>query len=249
MSRLLASVFIAASLGVAAAYPAVAQTTQPAPVSGQREASVIVSGEGQSALAPDMAVISLAVMREADTAAAAMTDNNAAMKQVLDALKSAGIEARDLQTSGLSITPVYRNTETPGAPPKPPEITGYQVTNQLTVKVRDLSKLGSLLDQAVKLGVNEGGNISFLNDKPEPAIAEARKKAVADAAAKAKTLAEAAGVSLGRIIEISENTVRPMPQTMYRASMMKEMSDAAVPVEGGENSYSVTVNITYAITQ
>ncbi|MBP1852672.1 SIMPL domain-containing protein [Rhizobium halophytocola] len=246
MSRLLAFALLTGLSGLAFAAPSLAQ--EPA-AAARREATVVVSGEGQASLAPDMAIVTLSVMRQADTAAAALADNSGAMKKVIDALKTAGIAAKDLQTSGLSISPLYKQDDQRNGNGAAPTIIGYQVSNQLTVKVRDLSALGGLIDSSVKLGVNEGGSISFLNDDPDPAIEDARKKAVADAMAKARTLTAAAGVSLGRIIEISENSARPMPQPLYRTAMRKEMSDMAVPVESGENSYNVTVNITYAISQ
>ena len=145
--------------------------------------------------------------------------------------------------------PQYNYPQSTDGQPKPPELIGYQVTNGLTVRVRDLGELGDLIDQAVTLGVNQGGDIQFTNDKPEAAMEAARKDAVAAAMKKAKTLTEAAGVKLGRIIEISEGSVRPPPQPGYRATMAKEASDASVPVQAGENTYNVTVNVTFALEQ
>jgi hypothetical protein len=168
------------------------------------------------------------------------------MAGVIADLKAAGVEARDLQTSNFSISPRYRDSDDDKI--MEPEIIGYSVTNGLTVRVRDLSKLGAIIDRSVTLGVNQGGNIVFTNDKPDAAINEARKTAAADAIAKARTLAEAAGVKLGRVVEMSENFARPMPQPLYRVAMAKEMS-APAPIESGENSYSVTVNVTFAIEQ
>ncbi|MFC3164533.1 SIMPL domain-containing protein [Ciceribacter thiooxidans] len=214
-----------------------------------REATIIVSGEGEAKLAPDLAVLSLSVLREAPTAAEALAANTEAMGKVIAELKAGGIEARDLQTRDFSVTPRYRDRND-DEQIREPEIIGYAVTNGLTVRVRDLGKLGAIIDQSVRLGVNQGGSIVFTNDKPDAAISEARKAAAAEAIAKAKTLAEAAGVTLGRVVEISENFARPMPQPMFRAAMEKDMiAGAPAPIEAGENSYSVTVNITYAIKQ
>lgn len=226
-----------------AALPANAQQTSPS------EATITVSGEGEAALAPDMAVIDLGVLREAPTAAEALTANNEAMAEVIAALSDEGIEAKDMQTSGFTIEPQYRHNEPKDGAYEPPVIVGYQVRNGITVRVRDLGKLGGVIDRTVKLGVNQGGNIRFTNSKPEAAIEEARRAAVAEAIAKARTLAEAAGVTLGRVVSINENFMRPMPapQMMMRAAA-KEMADA-VPVAAGENTYSVTVNISYAIAQ
>lgn len=214
----------------------------------RREATIMVSGEGEATVAPDMAVISLAVVRDADTAGEALEANSAAMAEVLADLKGQGIAEKDLQTTDFSIQPKYKQETRTDGTYEAPVIVGYTVSNGLTVRVRDLSKLGAIIDQSVKLGVNQGGGISFTNDDPEATIEAARKQAVEKAAAKAKTLTEAAGVKLGRVVEISENFARPMPQ-VYAAAPMAKMADESVPIASGENLYTVTVNITYAIEQ
>lgn len=221
------------------AVPAVAQERP-------REATIIVSGEGEARLAPDMAIMTMAVVKQAETAEQALADNNGAMTAVLADLKATGIEDRDLQTTGFSISPQYRQEPDGNGGYKPPVIIGYQVTNSLTLRIRDLAKLGEVIDRSVKLGINQGGEINFTNNDPEAAVTEARKAAMQEAMAKAKTLTEAAGVSLGRVIEISENFARPMPQPMFRASVAKEAADA-VPMASGENTYTVTVNVTFGI--
>jgi uncharacterized protein YggE len=233
-------------IGVPTALPMAAAAADD---STPREAVVMVSGEGQSAAAPDMAVLNLAVVKQAKTAREALDENNKAMAAVLAALKKEGIADRDMQTSGFSVQPQYNYPQSTDGQPKPPELIGYQVSNGLTVRVRDLGELGGLIDQAVTLGVNQGGDIQFTNDKPEAAMEAARKDAVAAAMKKAKTLAEAAGVKLGRIIEIDESSVRPVPQPVYRAAMAKEAGDASVPVQAGENTYHVTVNVTFTLEQ
>jgi uncharacterized protein YggE len=222
--------------------PALAAETE------RREATIMVSGEGEATVAPDMAVISLAVVRDADTASEALSANSAAMTEVLDALKAQGIAEKDLQTTEFSIQPKYKQETRTDGSYEAPVIVGYTVSNGLTVRVRELAKLGTIIDESVKLGVNQGGGISFTNDDPEPTIEAARKQAVEKAAAKAKTLTDAAGVKLGRVVEISENFARPMPQ-VYAAAPMAKMADESVPIASGENLYSVTVNITYAIEQ
>jgi uncharacterized protein YggE len=235
---------LAATLSCAVLLPFAARAAEPE----LREATIIVSGEGDAAIAPDMAVLSLSVVREAETAAEALKANSQAMAEVIADLKAKSIADRDIQTSAFSVDPLYRQDKADDDTYEAPVIVGYRVTNGLTLRVRDLTMLGALIDAAVKLGVNQGGGITFTNDNPEAAITEARKKAVAEAMEKAKVLTEAAGVKLGRVIEISENFARPMPQPMYRAAMAKEMADAA-PIAAGENEYTVTVNITYAIAQ
>jgi hypothetical protein len=234
----------AATLFAAIGTSALADDAKP------REAVVTVSGEGHAALAPDTAVVTLSVVKQAKSARDALDQNSKAMGAVLATLKDGGIAERDLQTTGFSIQPQYNYPTNNNGQSQPPELIGYQATNSLSVRIRDLSKLGTIIDQAVGLGINQGGDIQFTNDKPDAALEEARKNAVADAMARAKTLTEAAGVKLGRVIEINEDSNRPMPpQPVFRAAMAKQAGDGAVPVQGGENSYNVTVTVTFAIEQ
>jgi len=216
---------------------------------GQKPGVITVSGEGFAHVAPDMAVVSLTVVRIEKTAREALDANNEAMAALLDAMKAEGIADRDLQTSSFSINPQYvypkRNDDTQEAP----RIDGYSVSNTLTVRIRDLSKLGAILDQSVSLGVNQGGQILFTNDDPSSAVAEARKMAVSDAIARAKTLVEAAGVTLGRITSISEQNQGGRPVPMMRAEMADASFKSAVPVASGENEFSVSVTMAFEIAQ
>src|SRR5690606_14259395 len=127
------------------------------------------------------------------------------------------------------------------------ELLGYQVTNTLSVRVRDIDKTGEIIDKAVTLGVNQGGDVSFTNDDPSATLTEARKKAVADAIAKARTLAEAAGVDLGRVIEISDQNVRPVPMPIRAKAFDAAQAASAVPVQAGENAYRVQVTVTFEL--
>lgn len=227
------------ALAAAIALPGFARAADPLP-----PPRIIVSGEGEASAAPDLAVLSLSVMREAKTARAALDAGNDAMAAVIAAMKSAGIEDRDLQTGGLQINPRYNYTNKPDGNQEA-ELVAYQVTNTLTVRIRNIDKTGELLDKAVSLGVNQGGGISFSNEDPSKTLTEARKKAVADAMAKAKTLAEAAGVSVGRVLEIVDQNMAPMPMPMSAKSF--DSARAAVPVEAGENAYKVQVNVTFEL--
>ncbi|MEB2843138.1 DUF541 domain-containing protein [Rhizobiales bacterium RZME27] len=213
-----------------------------------REPVIRVTGTGEASVAPDMAIINLTVARNAETAEKAFADNNTAMSQVLAALKTAGIAEKDLQTSNFSINPQYQqNYMNSGS--APPKIVGYEVQNGITVKIRDLKGLGGIIDQSVKLGVNQGGQITFTNDDPSAARTEARKKAVAEATEKARTLAEAAGVKVGKVVDISEGEDRFMPPSpMPRMAAMKAESDSFA-VAAGENTYSISVTMTLAIDQ
>jgi uncharacterized protein YggE len=237
-----ASLPLALVLGMAA--PAMAAAAeQPAP-------RITVVGEGEMAASPDMAILSLSVLREADTARAALDQDNKAMADVIDAMKKAGIAERDLQTSGLSIDPRYSTVKPDGKPQEEPKIIGYRALNSLTVRVRDLGKLGAIIDKSVSLGVNQGGDITFTNDDMSKPMEEARKRAMLDAIARARTLTEAAGVKTGKILDISEQSYRPMPRPMaMKARSFAAAAEDSVPVQAGENTYHATVTVTFEIEQ
>lgn len=244
-SNFLAASFSTIMLVGAFSLPAFAQenqmTTQPA--------RIAVTGEGMMTASPDMAILNLSVLRQAKTAREAMTANNEAMIKVLDAMKKAGIEDRDLQTGGINIQPIYVYPDDKNNL-KEPTITGYSVSTSLTVRVRELANVGKILDESVTLGVNQGGDLNLVNDNPSAVINEARKRAVANAIAKAKTLADAAGVGLGRVVEISELSRPPMPMPIARGqfrTMLAAAPDNSVPIAAGENSYNVSVNVVFEI--
>jgi uncharacterized protein YggE len=239
MENLMTKPFLPVALAAAIALPAVANAADPAP-----PPRIVVSGEGEATVAPDMALLSLSVMREAKTARAALDANNDAMAAVIAAMKSAGMEERDLQTAGIQISPRYNYTNKPDGSQQA-DLVAYQVTNTLSVRVRDIDKTGEIIDKAVSLGVNQGGDVTFTNEDPAATVTQARKKAVADAVAKARTLAEAAGVSLGKVLEISDQNVA-MPPMPIRAKAF-DAAAAAVPVQAGENSYKVQVTVTFEL--
>jgi uncharacterized protein YggE len=197
-----------------------------------------------------MAILSLSVLREADTARAALDQDNKAMADVIEAMKKAGIAERDLQTSGLSIDPRYSTVKPGSEPRQEPKIVGYRAVNTLTVRVRDLDNLGTIIDRSVSLGVNQGGGMTFTNDDTSKPMQEARKRAMQDAIARARTLTEAAGVKTGKIVEISEQSYRPMPRPMaMKARTFAAAPEDAVPVQAGENTYHATVTVTFEIEQ
>lgn len=209
-----------------------------------------VTGEGRATLVPDMAMLQLMVTREGATAREALDANSAAMQGVLAAMREADIGERDLQTAQFSIQPRYRHHRPDAAgQQEPPEIVGYTVSNSVLVRVRDLAQVGAILDKSVSLGVNQGGNIEFLNDDASAALEQARVAAVKDALQRAATLTAAAGVKSGRILEISEQSHRPRPMPMARAEMVMSADAGSVPIAGGENTYSVTVAIILALEQ
>lgn len=223
------------------ALPAAAQETPQ-----RRDAPrIAVAGEGEVAVAPDMAIVNLSVVREADTAKAALAANSAAMKQVIDALKAAGLAERDIQTTNFTIQPRYLQ-QSPRDKPQDPKIVGYAVSNEVTVHIRKLEEAGSIIDRVVGLGVNQGGGINFVKEDLKDVMTEARKRAVADAIAKARTLAEAAGAKLGPVLSISEGGMPPRA-VPYATAPMRMAAEKAVPLASGENTYQAQVNMVFEI--
>jgi uncharacterized protein YggE len=203
---------------------------------------VIVQGRGEVKAKPDMAIVSIGVVRQAQTAREALDANNAAMAAVLQSLKAQGFEDRDVQTSNFSVAPRYDYSRE-GMPPK---MDGYEVSNQVTVTVRDLAKLGGVLDQGVSDGSNQIHGVAFAIAAPEPLADEARKLAVEDAVRKAKLYAEAAQVKLGPITRIEEQGgYRPPQPYMKTMRMAAEASQA--PIAQGEQSIEIDVSISWEI--
>lgn len=214
-------------------------------------AKINVVGEGRISVAPDIATLNLGVMSEAETAQQALKKNNVKMAAVVEAMKEAGIASKDLQTSNFQIQPkiVYDRPKN-GQEQKPPRIVGYTVSNNLSVLIRNLAKIGDILDKSIQLGINSGGNIQFGNDDPKSAISKARTAAMLDAKERADTLVTAIGANLGKLIEINESSTRPRPVPMRQGRMMADAAMAkSVPIEAGENSYSVSVSVSWEILQ
>ena len=212
--------------------------------------TIEVNGSGISFLAPDMATVRIGVTREAHTAREALDKTNTAMKKVIESLQDNGIEKKDLQTGNFSIQPRYRSgISSRSGENTMPAITGYTVSNSLKVTIRHLKRLGTILDTVVSLGVNAGGNIRFSNSDPSPALNQARTRALHNALAKAKTLAGAAGVHLGKILSITENTGQQPAPRMFTEAFQLKAGRNAVPLAPGENDYQVQVNVRWAIIQ
>lgn len=211
--------------------------------------SISVSGTGTINAVPDMATINTGVVSQGETAREALDQNNEAMTALIATLQSAGLENRDIQTSDFSVRPnyAYSNRSDSDGYSQPPRIEGYEVSNTVSIRVRDLEELGGILDQVVTAGSNTINGISFSVENSEVLLEEARIRAVNDARAKAETLTGAAGVSLGDIRTISENSGSAPQPVMYRAMAMDAAPD--VPIQGGELSFSVSVGITWDINQ
>lgn len=235
---------LAAAFALAFAAPAMAQEAQ-------EPGLITITGQGEALATPDMATITSGVVADGETAREALDANNAAMAELIDVLKGAGIESRDIQTSGFSVQPnyVYTDKRDENGYQLPPKINGYRVSNNVTVRVRDLDSLGGVLDQAVTVGANTISNVAFSVSDPAALLDDARKSAVEDALAKANLYATAAGVDLGEIRMITEQGGGGAPQPVADMRRYAMAESAAVPVEAGELAYNVSVTIQWALEQ
>lgn len=230
---------------MAAILTAILANTQLSLAEDAARRSISMTGIGEVTAKPDIAHISLGVVSEAKTAGAALSKNSSAMRKVIDELKAAGLAGKDIQTSGFSVQPQYfydkKNRR------RPREIIGYSVSNRVTATVRDLTRLGTVMDRIVQVGANQMNNIRFAIADPKPLFDEARKRAMEDAIGKASLYTLAAGVKLGAITQIAEGSINyPRPRTVARAAF-RQAAEAAVPVEAGEQKMSIRVNVTWTI--
>jgi uncharacterized protein len=230
VKRPLAALAVATAISLAA--PALAQTPPPA---------ISVTGEATVSVAPDQAQIDGGVTSDAKTAREASEANNAAMGKVLLALKGAGIDEKDYQTSRLSLQPQFAANYKPSD--RASGIVSFRASNRVTVRVRDVTKVANLIDVLVGAGANEIGGINFTVTHASKYLDEAREKAIADARRKADIYARAAGVTLGEPISISEEGA---PTPMFRGKMAAPMA-AGAQVAPGEETLSVTVSVSWAI--
>jgi len=196
-----------------------------------------VTGDATVAVAPDAAVIRIGVSSSAKTAREASDANAKQMTAVMAAIKEAGIADRDVQTSRLSLQPQYDPNKSGTA-----RLLGFQVTNQLTIKIRDIDKMPAILDRAIAAGANEMSGIEFVVSEQSKLLDQARDDAIGDARRKAELYAKAAGVKVGQVIAISEEGSNPPPRPMVQA-----MRAGAVPVAPGEQTLRASVTVTYAI--
>jgi len=220
------------ALGLAAAIPAAAQTGPDQP------RILTMTGQGTVLAAPDTATLSAGVTSTGASAAAALSANSGRMSAVMAALKAQGVPASHIQTGNFSVSPQYANDDAG-------HITGYQVTNQVTVRLDDVARLGSALDALVQAGANRVDNVGFSIRDSAALLDQARARAVDDARAKAQTYAKAAGVTLGPILSISENG-SAAPRPVFAAAPMMAMA-RAVPVAEGEQRVTAEVAIVWEI--
>lgn len=202
-----------------------------------------LTGHGEVHVAPDLAIVTMGVISSSTTAQEALAANTKAITNLMAALKSANLEAKDIQTSNFSVNPRYDYGQNNGQPPK---LSGYDVSNNVTVTVHKIASIGDLLDKAVTSGSNQINGISFSVANPQGAMDEARKQAVKDAIRKADLYAVATSVTLGNVISISEGVGNYQPPMPMQAKMMAADS-APVPIAQGEQVIGVDVNISWEI--
>ena len=203
--------------------------------------SISVTGEASISVPPDIVEIDAGVTTEAKTARDAVEANNTQMGKVLLALKSASVAERDYQTSRLSLTPLM-STRTPTS--QNPQIVGYTARNRVSIRLRDVTKVASVIDTLISAGVNDMGGIAFSVSNASKLLDDARAEAVADAKRKAAIYAKAANVTLGNAISISEDGGAPAP--VFR-SKFSVGAPASVPVAQGEETLRVGVSVSYEI--
>jgi uncharacterized protein YggE len=232
---------------MSAAIVVVAMTAAPAARAqqppAQADAGVIVTGEGSVSVAPDYAEIRSGVTTRAKTAKEATDTNAKLMTAISAALVSAGIAQKDIQTSQFSLQPVYE----PQQANAPPKLAGFSVSNQVEVTIREVDKVGDILDRLVTTGATNIGSIEFLHSDPSKVLDQAREAAMADARRKAEVYARAAGVSLGPVVWITEDGgfVPPMGMKALRSPAAM----APVPIASGEDTLQARVTVGFELAR
>ncbi len=227
---------------VLSAVPAAAQdaTALVRPMTGTR---LDISTTGSVSRVPDLAIISAGVVTKSATASGAIADNAARMERVRAALKRAGVADRDIQTSSISLNPDYRYENN-----QPPMLTGYQASNNVSVKFRDIRTSGTILDALVAQGANQINGPSLTIDKPEAAYDEARTKALAVGRARAELYARSLGMRVVRLLSVSESggfARPPMPMSSRAESAMA--ADAKTSIDPGSQDLEVTLAMSFEL--
>ena len=210
------------------------------------ERFIEVTGEASVSVTPDFARVTLGVTTTDKDANAAMAANAKAVSSVIAAIKAEGVAAADIQTSSLSISPQFSNRASPSSVAQ--TITGYVVSDMVTVTARDLARLGALLDRAVNAGANAMYGIAYGENNPHALIDKVRPLAVADAKRKAEIYAGAGGARIGRLMTLTEQSA-PSPVQFARRAYVQSASAAATPIEAGEDKLTVTITAQFELTQ
>ncbi len=217
--------------------PAQTVTAQPG-VSNMPQ--IVVIGTGEVKVEPDIATITIGVETKAPTTQEALAQNSAQAQAIIDRIRQLGVEAKDIQTTGLNIYPFYDE--------QGQNIIGYTVSNMVNVTIRNIAQAGDLIDQVVQVGANRLYGVSFGVSDTEAVMAQAREAAVANARARAEQMARASGTSLGRVLFITENFgASPIPVPMMADAYGAPAARSAPPVQPGQQTYSATVQITFEL--
>lgn len=204
------------------------------------EGAIVVSGTGRVAVQPDVADLRLGVAVSRPTVDAARAEAAGTMDAILTAVDVAGVARRDVRTTMLSVQPRYDYRDG-----KPPTLTGYELSNVVEVTVRDLGRLGDVVDGTLQAGATSMDSLSFRVADPAPAEREARILAMAAARARADVLAEAAGLAIIGVSSVVEGGAAVPPRPFAKAERMMMASDAATPVEAGSLEVAVSVTVSY----
>lgn len=212
---------------------------------------ISISSQGEASRAPDTASLSAGVVTEAAESGTAMKDNAEQMEKLMKAIKKAGIDDKDVQTSGISLSPRYSYPENSAGSPNRPErqITSYIARNTVNITVRKLDDLSKVIDALAAAGANQIYGPSFTIGEPEPLLTEAREKALAQARARAESYAKALDTKVVRIVSISEGSHGGMPRPMMRAEMGMAKDAASTPIAPGETSVSVNMELVFELAK
>jgi hypothetical protein len=244
MTKFLSAAALSVALAGAAIAPARAEAPAPAAEALFHATTLNLAAYGETKIAPDVASISLGVTTEAKTAAQALSDNAARMGRVIAALKAAGIAAKDIQSSRLNLNPQYAYEQGQAA-----RLTGYQAADQVTVTVRDLSRLGAAVDATVGAGANQVNGISFGLDDPTAAENAAREAAVRGLQAKAELYAHATGYRVSRLVSLGEGVASEAPRPPVPLMAVARMQKAETPVAPGELTVRVDITGLYELSR
>jgi uncharacterized protein YggE len=242
MTSLFRSAAMALTLAIAAAPALASAQTLPAADDAFRATTFNLSAYGETRVAPDMATITLGVTSTGQTAASALQANTAKMTEAVAAIRRSGVPDRDIQTSGLSVSPQYAYVNN-----QPPRLTGYQASNQVTITVRDLTRLGAVIDATVGAGANTVSGIAFGLQNPAAAEDAARQEAVHALQAKADLYARATGYHIVRVVNLSEGGgyTPPQPRMYAMRGAIAGVANDETPVAAGELRVRIDVNAVY----
>ncbi len=241
MTSTIVSVAAASSLALLAGGPAAAAPEAPGLPLAPPARTIRVTGEGRATAPPDVAVVSIGVEAFAPTVAGATGEASQKMRAVLDALGKEGLAARDIRTGRYDVS-----VERPWKDGKPGPVVGYHVSNTTEVRVRNLSRLGAILERVTRAGSNLIGALQLDREDPSPEQLRALRAAYASARARADALAHAAGVDLGEVLSVSEGEAT-MPRPVRQAVQMASAAASEVPIAEGELAYGARVEATFAI--